>query len=209
MIASSPAYHDLASAAFAEPSVHDPIARSPASSVNLKPSVAAGRGLPRRGRGGARQVAENRQAGPLLPRPILGRPALRSEADTLNRTVRSLFTPPERRFFKPEPLRAPSNPLNYRAFNIRTKMAVVRLRRRKWAERDEKRPKMGLRAGPHGSDNLPGRPHSAGFRPLIRSGKRMSRLGRLGGGRGTVVEPSPCAGRPAGGSRCKFGTLKT
>src|SRR5690554_5366927 len=35
------------------------------------------------------------------------------------------------------------------------------------------------------------------------------RMGSVGGGRGTVVKPSPCAGRPAGGSRCKFGTLKT
>jgi hypothetical protein len=42
----------------------------------------------------------------------------------------------------PLPLRASSNSLNYRAFNIRTKMAVVRLRRRKSAERDRKRPKV-------------------------------------------------------------------
>jgi hypothetical protein len=35
-------------------------------------------------------------------------------------------------------------------------MAVVRLLRRKWAERDEKRPDMGRSAGVGGSDNLPG-----------------------------------------------------
>jgi hypothetical protein len=37
----------------------------------------------------------------------------------------------------------PSNPLNYRDFNIRTKMAVVRLLQRKWAKRDGKRPEVG------------------------------------------------------------------
>jgi hypothetical protein len=45
--------------------------------------------------------------------------ALRPETDTLNRTVQSRFTPPERKSFKPAPLRASSNLLNYRAFNIR------------------------------------------------------------------------------------------
>ena len=98
-----------------------------------------------------------------LSKPPHDRSAVRPEADTLNRPVRSLFTSPERRFFKPDPLRAPSNPLNYRAFNIRTKMAVVRLLRRKWAERDEKRPEVGPQAGPHGSDNLPGMAAVCGF----------------------------------------------
>jgi hypothetical protein len=37
--------------------------------------------------------------------------------------------------------------LNYLDLNIRTKIAVVQLRRRKWAERDRKRPKMALRPG--------------------------------------------------------------
>jgi hypothetical protein len=69
---------------------------------------------------------------------------VRPEADTLNRMVRSRFTPPERESFKPARLRASYNPLNYLDFNIRTKMAVVRLLRRKWAERDEKRPETGL-----------------------------------------------------------------
>jgi hypothetical protein len=96
-----------------------------------------------------------------------------------NRTVRSQFTPPERRFFKPDSLRAPSNPLNYRAFNIRTKMGVVRLCQRKGPERDGKRPKVGLSRGPGGSDDLPG---MATFCGLIRSGKRMSRLGILAEG---------------------------
>jgi hypothetical protein len=76
-------------------------------------------------------------------KPPHDRSAVRPEADTMNQTVRSRFTSPERDSFKPAPLRASSNSLNYRASNIRTKMAVVRLLRRKWAERDEKRPETG------------------------------------------------------------------
>jgi multiple sugar transport system permease protein len=58
---------------------------------------------------------------PLRVTTSLSKPPFDSSALRLKRTVRSLFTPPERRFFKPDPLRAPSNLLNYRAFNIRTK----------------------------------------------------------------------------------------
>jgi hypothetical protein len=97
----------------------------------------------------------------------------------LNRLVRSRFTPPERSFCKPDTPRVPCNPLNYRAFDIRTKLAVVRLLQRKWAERGGKRPKSAPRAGRRGSDNSQEWPHSAGLRPLIRGGKRMSRLARL------------------------------
>jgi hypothetical protein len=38
---------------------------------------------------------------------------LRPEVDTLNRPVRSLLTPPERRSFKPYRLGVPSNQLDY------------------------------------------------------------------------------------------------
>jgi hypothetical protein len=86
-----------------------------------------------------------------------------AEADTLNRMVRSRFTLPGRKSFKPDLLRAPSNSLNYRASNIRTKTAVVRLHRRKSAERDEKRPELDPQAGRHGSDNLPGMAAVCGF----------------------------------------------
>jgi hypothetical protein len=61
-------------------------------------------------------------------------------------------------FSKPGPLPAPSNPFNYRAFNIRTKMGVVRLRQRRAFRRDEKWPKMGLQTDPHGSEEWPQRP---------------------------------------------------
>jgi hypothetical protein len=85
-------------------------------------------------------------------KPPHDRSAVRPEADTMNQTVRSRFTPPEREPFKPARLRASSNSLNYRASNIHTKTAVVRLRQRKRPGRDGKRPKMGFRAGARGSD---------------------------------------------------------
>ena len=113
-----------------------------------------------------------------------------SPASGPNRTDRSLFTPPERSFFKPAPLLAPYKVLNYLDFNIRTKMAVVRLLRRKWPERGRKRPKVAPQARCRGSDNLPG---MAAFRWLqvpIHTLKKNVPKGHLGGGRGAVVEPS-------------------
>jgi hypothetical protein len=53
------------------------------------------------------------------------------------------------------------------------------------------------------------RPQSAAFRPRIRSGKRMSRQGVLAEGQELWSNLLCAPGRPAGGSRCKFGTLKT
>jgi hypothetical protein len=123
-----------------------------------------------------------------------GKSALQPEADTLYRTVRSRFTPPERRFFKLDPLRAPSNPLNYRVFNIRTKMAVVRLRRRKCGERARKRPEMGLANAVRGSDKWPKMPAFCGIPAVDRAPKKNVPTGCLGGGRGPVNKTSPCAG---------------
>src|ERR687891_2849087 len=110
--------------------------------------------------------------------------ALRPVADTLNRIVRSLLTPPERRFFKPAPLLVSCNPLNYLDFNIRTKMAVVRLRRRKWAERDRKRPEMGLAAAARGSDKWPEKPTFCGFPTADQERKKNVPTGATGGGDG-------------------------
>ena len=87
------------------------------------------------------------------------------------------------RLSNPHTLRVPCNPLNYRAFNIRTKMAVVRLFRRKGAERDEKRPEVGLSRGPHGSDNLPGMAAVCGFPTADQERKKNVPTGRLGGAR--------------------------
>jgi hypothetical protein len=71
-------------------------------------------------------------------RPPHDRSAVPPEAETMNQTVPSRFTPTEQGFFEPALLRASSNSLNVLASNIRTKMAVVRLLRRKWAEKDKK-----------------------------------------------------------------------
>jgi hypothetical protein len=106
-------------------------------------------------------------------------------AETLNQRVRSRFTPLEPESFKPAPVQAPSNPLDYRAFDIRTKIAVVRLRQRKAAGRDEKGPKMGLLAGPSGSDNLAGMPAFCGFPTADQERKKNVPNGQTGGGRGT------------------------
>ena len=106
-----------------------------------------------------------------------------------NRTVRSLFLPPERRFFKPDPLRLPSNPLNFLAFNIRTKTAVVRLLRRKRAEKDVKRPELGVGAATRGSDKWPERARFCGILTADQVRKRMSRLGVLA--EGEVLSSNP------------------
>ena len=79
-------------------------------------------------------------------------------------------------FSNPHPF-ASSNTLNSLNSDIRTKMAVVRLRRRKWGERDGKRPEVGLAAAARGSDKWPEKPTFCRFPTADQSGKRMSRLG--------------------------------
>jgi hypothetical protein len=81
--------------------------------------------------------------------------------------------------------------LNYLNFDIRTKMAVVRLRRRKWGKRDGKWPEVALEAAAPGSDNLPGMAAFCGILTTDQERKKNVLTGRLGGGRGTVVKPSP------------------
>ena len=49
----------------------------------------------------------------------------------------------------------------------------------------------GPRAGPHDSDNLPRMAAVCGFPTADRERKKNVPKGRLGGGRGTVVQPSP------------------
>jgi hypothetical protein len=114
----------------------------------------------------------------------------RPRAAVPNRTARSRFTPPERSFLKPASLQAPSKPLNHRASNIRTKMAVVRLPRRKWAKRDKKRPEVGLSGSPGGSDKWPGMAAFCGVPAADQDRKKNVPTGGTGGGRGTVVQPS-------------------
>ena len=104
--------------------------------------------------------------------------------------VRPRFTPPERGSFKPAPLLASSNVLIFRGSHNRTKMAVVRLRRRKWAERDEKRSEVALSRGPGGSDNLPGRAAFCGLQGPIHTLKKNVATGQTGGGKLTRREHS-------------------
>jgi hypothetical protein len=101
-----------------------------------------------------------------------------------NRTVRSLFPPPERGSFKPTPLRASSNLLIFQASNIRTKTGVVRLRQRKGAGRDGKRPILGPSADARGSGRGRRRPAFCAVPTVRRAPKRMSRTGRLADRRG-------------------------
>ncbi len=116
-------------------------------------------------------------------KPPHDRSAVRPEADTMSQTVRSRFTPPERDSFKPAPLRASSNSLNYRASNIRTKMAVVRLRQRKGSERGRKWPKMGFGGRPRGSDKWPEKPTFCGFPTADQERKKNIPNGQTGGGK--------------------------
>ena len=118
------------------------------------------------------------------------------------RIVRSLLTPPGRAPFKPIPLRACSNALICRAFDNRTKMAVVRLRQRKSAERGGKRPQMGLSAGPGVRIYDRKGPHSGGLRPAPRPGKRMSQMGRLAEG-STLAPNILLRGGAASGTCCR------
>jgi hypothetical protein len=75
-------------------------------------------------------------------------------------------------------------------FKNRTKMAVVRLLQRKWAERDEKRPELGLEAAARGSDKWPEKPAFCAVAADADRRKKNVPTGRFGGGRGTVVKPS-------------------
>jgi hypothetical protein len=116
-------------------------------------------------------------------KPPHDRSAVRPEADTMNQTVRSRFTPPERDSFKPAPLRASSNSLNDLASNIRTKMAVVRLRQRKGPKRGRKWPKMGFGGCPRGSDKWPEKPTFCGFPTADQEPKKNIPNGQTGGGK--------------------------
>jgi hypothetical protein len=107
--------------------------------------------------------------------------------------VRSRFTPPERSFSKPAPLRMPSNPLNYRAFDIRTKMAVVRLCQRKSPKRGAKWSESGLEAATRGSDKWPENPAFRGIPTANQSRKKNVPNGETGGKdvRHTTVRSRP------------------
>jgi hypothetical protein len=123
-------------------------------------------------------------------KPPHDRSAMRPEADTMNQTVLSRFTPPERDSFKPAPLRASPNSLNYLTSDIRTKMAVVRLRQRKGPKRGRKWPKMGFGGCPRGSDKWPEKPTFCGFPTADQEPKKNIPNGQTGGGKLTGREHS-------------------
>ena len=73
-------------------------------------------------------------------------------------------------------------------------MAVVRLRRRKWAERDEKRPEVGLSGGPGGSDNSAGMSAFCGVPTADQERKENVPNGETGGGRGIRTRGTTASG---------------
>ena len=69
-------------------------------------------------------------------------------------------------------------------------MAVVRLGRRKWAERDRKRPEMGLAAAARGSDKWPEKPTFCGFPTADQERKKNVPTGATGGAKLTGCKHS-------------------
>ena len=122
----------------------------------------------------------------------IGIPASNPQAQRTDRNqrVRPRFTPPERGSSKPTRPRASRNLLTLLASHVRTKMAVVRLRRRKWLVRARKRPEMGLPAGAGGSEVRPQTPAFCGVPNGARALKENVPPGRLGGGRSPVNKTS-------------------
>jgi hypothetical protein len=108
-----------------------------------------------------------------------------------NRRVRSTFTPPKRRKFETHAGSALPNVLNFLISHNLTKMAVVQLRRRKWRERGPKQPETAVRVTASGSEVSPRKPKFCAVPAIGRASKKNVPTGRLGGGTGTRVEPSP------------------
>jgi hypothetical protein len=98
--------------------------------------------------------------------------------------VQFLFPPPERTKFETSTGLPRPKLLDFLDFNIRTKMAVVRLRQRKRPERDRKRPEMGPQGGIRGSDNLPGMAVFCGVPTADQERKKIVPNGWTGGGKG-------------------------
>lgn len=119
------------------------------------------------------------------------RPTAPAKWSVPNQTFQILFTPPQRRSFKPTPIWTSLNLSIFLASNIRTKKAVVRLRYRKGPERDEKRPDMGPWAAARGPDKSPRRPAFRAVPAGAQTGEKNVSTEETGGAKGTVVKPSP------------------
>jgi hypothetical protein len=109
----------------------------------------------------------------------------------LNRSVRSEAAAPERPNFETRTGSAYRTLLNSLDSDNLTKTAVVQLRQRKASRRDEKWPKMGPQACPRGSEEWPQKPAFCAIPAGDKRRKKNVPTGETGGGRGTVVEPSP------------------
>ena len=109
----------------------------------------------------------------------------------LNRSVRPEAAAPERRNLETRAGAAYRKVLISLDSDNLTKTAVVQLRQRKASRRDEKWPKMGLQAGPRGSEEWPQRPAFCAVPAGAESMEKNVPNGETGGGRGTVVKPSP------------------
>jgi hypothetical protein len=86
------------------------------------------------------------------------------------------------------------NLLNLLTSHNLTKMAVVKLCQRNCAERGPNWPETGVRGAAGGSEISPRMPKLCAVSAVGRASKKNVPTERFGGGRGTVVEPSLCAG---------------
>jgi hypothetical protein len=97
----------------------------------------------------------------------------------------SLHTPPERKKFETSARRASVKSLIWSHSQTLTKMTVVRLLRRKQADRDKQRPELAPQAGRRGSDNLAAIAAFCGVLPADRERKKNVPTERIGRAEGT------------------------
>jgi hypothetical protein len=108
---------------------------------------------------------------------------LRAVVHRGTKTFRLSLTPPKRGSFEPTSLVASRNLLICPASDIRTKTGVVRLQQRTPAERDGKRPEMGLTAAARGSDERARRPAFCAIAADADRKKKNVPSGETGGGK--------------------------
>jgi hypothetical protein len=114
-----------------------------------------------------------------------------AQAIVPNQMARPRFAAPERAPFKPIPVRVSAKALIWQRSDIRTKMGVVRLCQKMRVLREEKWPRVGLATAARGSEVWPRKPAFCGIPAVRRSRKKSVPRVKTGGGRRTVVKPSP------------------
>jgi hypothetical protein len=110
----------------------------------------------------------------------------------LNRSVRSEAAAPERPNFETRAGVAYRKLLNSLDSHNLTKTAVVQLRQRKGAGRDEKWPKMGPQACPRGSEEWPQKPAFCAIPAGDKRRKENVPTGETGGGTASGIETLSC-----------------